>query len=122
MALAFVPPFELPTAAGELAGGVFAEYTGVRLAILRLGRLLLVLTLALAVVVFFLGGWLGALLPGWAWTSAKTLGVAALMLAVGRYVPRVSTDALLAWAWKLGIPLALVNILWVGLTLLGVRG
>jgi NADH-quinone oxidoreductase subunit H len=122
MALAFVPPFDLPTAAGELAGGVFAEYTGVRLAILRLGRLLLVLTLALAVVVFFLGGWLGALLPGWAWTSAKTLGVAALMLAVGRYVPRVSTDALLAWAWKLGIPLALVNILWVGLTLLGVRG
>ena len=29
--------------------------------------------------------------------------------------------ALLAWAWKLGIPLALVNILWVGVTLLVVQ-
>jgi NADH:ubiquinone oxidoreductase subunit H len=27
----------------------------------------------------------------------------------------------LAWAWKLGIPLALVNILWVGITLLLVK-
>jgi NADH-quinone oxidoreductase subunit H len=121
MALAFVPPFDLPVAPGELAGGVFAEYTGVRLAIVRLGRLVLVLTLALAVVVFFLGGWLGALLPGWGWTSVKTLGVAAGMLAVGRYVPRLSPDTLLGWAWKLGIPLALVNILWVGITLLPVR-
>jgi NADH-quinone oxidoreductase subunit H len=121
MALAFVPPFDLPVAPGELAGGVFAEYTGVRLAIVRLGRLVLVLTLALAVAVFFLGGWLGALLPAWAWTSVKTLGVAAVMLAVGRYVPRLSPDTLLAWAWKLGIPLALVNILWVGITLLTVQ-
>ncbi len=121
MALAFVPPFDLPVAPGELAGGVFAEYTGVRLAIVRLGRLVLVLTLALAVVVFFLGGWLGALLPGWGWTSLKTLGVAAVMLTVGRYVPRLSPDTLLAWAWKLGIPLALVNILWVGITLLTVQ-
>jgi NADH-quinone oxidoreductase subunit H len=40
------------------------------------------------------------------------------MLAIGRFVPRLSSDALLEWAWKLGIPLALVNILWVGLTLL----
>jgi NADH-quinone oxidoreductase subunit H len=43
------------------------------------------------------------------------------MLAVGRYVPRLSPDTLLAWAWKLGIPLALVNILWVGITLLTVQ-
>jgi NADH-quinone oxidoreductase subunit H len=121
MALAFIPPFDLPNAPGELAGGVFAEYTGVRLAIIRLGRLVLVLTLAGSVVVFFLGGWLGPVLPAWAWTAVKTLIVAAVMLCGGRFVPRVSPDALLAWAWKLGIPLALVNILWVGVTLLMVQ-
>ena len=122
MALAFVPPFDLPIAPGELASGVFGEYTGVRLAILRLGRLMLVLTLALAVTVFFLGGWLGSSFPDWIWTSLKTLAVTTLMLAAGRYVPRVNADALLEWAWKLGIPLALVNILWVGITLLLVPG
>jgi NADH-quinone oxidoreductase subunit H len=121
MALAFIPPFDLPIAPGELAGGVFAEYTGVRLGIVRLGRMVLVLSLACSVVVFFLGGWLGPLLPAWAWTALKTLIVAAVMLTVGRFVPRVSPDALLSWAWKLGIPLALVNILWVGVTLLMVQ-
>ncbi len=121
MALAFIPPFDLPNAPGDLAGGVFAEYTGVRLAILRLGRSVLVLTLACSVVVFFLGGWLGPVLPAWSWTALKTLGVASVMLCIGRFVPRVSPDALLAWAWKLGIPLALVNILWVGVILLMVQ-
>jgi NADH-quinone oxidoreductase subunit H len=118
MAVAFVPPFDLPVAPGELGGGVLSEYTGVRLAIFRLARLVLVLTVSCSVAVFFLGGWLGPLLPPWAWTGTKTLAVAGVMLAIGRFVPRVSSDALLEWAWKLGIPLALVNILWVGVTLL----
>ncbi len=118
MAICFLPPFDLPVAPGELTGGVMAEYTGVRLAVMRLGRLVLVLTLALATVVFYLGGWLGPALPLWAWTSVKTLAVAAVMLSVGRYVPRLREEQVLAWAWKLGIPLALVNIVWVGVTLL----
>jgi NADH-quinone oxidoreductase subunit H len=121
MAVAFLPPFDLPIAPGELAGGVFGEYTGARLVIVRLGRLVLVLSLATAVTVFYLGGWLGPLLPPWAWTSIKVLAVAATMLSAGRYLPRVTIDLMLAWAWKLGIPLALVNILWVGITLLLVK-
>ena len=117
MAVAFIPPFDLPTAPGELAGGVAAEYTGVRLAIFRLARLVLVVTLAAAVAVFFLGGWLGPWLPAWAWTGVKTLAVAAAMFAAGRFVPRLRAEHLLQWTWKLGIPLALFNIAWVGVTL-----
>ncbi|HET8627703.1 MAG TPA: NADH-quinone oxidoreductase subunit H, partial [Thermomicrobiales bacterium] len=107
--------------AAELAGGIWAEYTGARLAVLRLARLALVLTLALAVAVFFLGGWLGPALPPWLWTALKTLAVAAALLAGGRFVPRPRGEQVLAWAWQLGIPLALVNIGWVGVTLLVVR-
>ena len=117
MALAFLPPFDLPTAPGELAGGVEAEYTGVRLAVFRLGRLVLILSLALATTVFYLGGWHGPLLPDWVWTAGKTLAVAAVMLAVGRVVPRIRADDLFALTWKFGIPLALTNITWVGITL-----
>lgn len=120
MALAFLPPFDLSTAPGELADGILGEYTGVRLAVLRLARLLLVLTVAAAVTVFYLGGWLGPVLPAWAWSAGKTLAIAAAMLALGHVLPRVAYDHLLAWAWKLGIPLALVNIFWVGMTLLAV--
>lgn len=117
LAVCFLPPFDLPIA-DELAGGIMGEYTGARLATLRLARLALVLTLALATTVFFLGGWLGPFLPPALWTVAKTFVVATLMLAGGRLVPRLRDEQVLAWGWKLGIPLALTNILWVGITLL----
>ncbi|HEX2916362.1 MAG TPA: complex I subunit 1 family protein [Chloroflexia bacterium] len=117
MALAFLPPFNLPVGS-DLAGGVEGEYSGMRLAVFRLGHLVLVLTISGAVTVFFLGGWLGPFLPGWLWTGLKTLLVATVMLVAGRYLPRLKEEQLLEWGWKLGIPLALANILWVGITLL----
>lgn len=118
MAVAFLPPFDLPTAPGELAGGVMAEYTGWRLAVMRLGRAVLVVTLAAAVSVFYLGGWLGPVFPPWAWSALKTLLVAAVMLLAGRYVPRLRETHVLEWGWKIGIPLALANIFYVGVVLL----
>ena len=118
MAVAFLPPLDLPTAPGELAGGVVAEYTGWRLAVMRLGRAVLVVTLAVAVSVFYLGGWLGPVLPPWAWSALKTLLVAAAMLLAGRYVPRLRETHVLEWSWKIGIPLALLNIFYVGVLLL----
>ncbi|GBE08765.1 NADH-quinone oxidoreductase subunit H [bacterium BMS3Abin11] len=118
MALAFLPPFDLTTSKGELAGGVEAEYTGVRLAVFRLGRLTLIITLAAATVIFYLGGWQGPLLPPWAWSTIKILAVTTIMLLAGRYMPRIREADLLAWCWMLGIPLALLNILLVGVLVL----
>ncbi len=118
MALAFLPPFDLPTAQGELAGGVEAEYTGVRLAVFRLGRLVLIVTLATATVIFYLGGWQGPWLPPWAWSAIKILAVSVTMLLAGRTMPRIREEHLLAWCWKLGVPLALLNIFLVGILVL----
>jgi NADH-quinone oxidoreductase subunit H len=120
MALCFLPPFDLPVAPGELAGGVEAEYTGWRLAVFRLARVILVVTVSAAVTVFYLGGWLGPLLPPWAWSATKVLAVAAAMLLAGRYVPRLREEHLLSWWWKFGIPIALLNIFYVGVLLLAV--
>lgn len=121
MALAFLPPFDLPVAPGELAGGAWSEYSGFRLALFRVGRLVVVLAASAATTAFFLGGWLGPLLPPWAWTALKTLAVAAFMLGAGRMMPRLRIDDVLSFAWKAGIPLALANIFWVGVTLLLVQ-
>lgn len=118
MSVCFLPPFDLPTAPGELAGGVTSEYTGWRLAVTRLARAALVVTLAASVTVFYLGGWNGPVLPPWAWTATKTLAVAAVMLVAGRYVPRLREEHLVAWYWKFAIPLALLNILYVGIVLI----
>lgn len=115
LALSFLPPFDLPVSGSELAGGVFSEYTGIRLAVIRIARLALILVLAQAIVVFFLGGWSGPLLPDWLWNGFKTFLVVASMLMVGRFLPRLRQDYLLEWSWKLGIPLALSNIFITGL-------
>lgn len=114
MGVAWLPPVDLPTGGGDLAGGVEAEYTGARLAVLRLARLVIIVALASATVTFYLGGWLGPWLPGWAWTALKTLAVAAAMLALGPRLPRLREAQYLAVSWKLGITLALANIFLVG--------
>lgn len=114
LALVWLPPFDLPSGAGDLAGGLEAEYTGPRLAVLRLARMVLVLVLAGAVSAFYLGGWLGPWLPGWAWSGAKTLLVAAALLTLGRHVPRIREARFLELCWKAGVPLALLNIFVVG--------
>ena len=78
----------------------------------------LVLTLSVAVVVLYLGGWMGPWLPGFVWTFLKTLLVAASFFAVGHFIPRIRHDHLLEYNWKYGVPLALYNIFQVGVVLL----
>jgi NADH-quinone oxidoreductase subunit H len=118
LGLAWLPPLDLPTAAGDLAGGIEAEYTGVRLAVLRLARMVIILVMAGATVTFYFGGWLSpgfaAGLPDWAWSGIKIFIVTAVMLSAGRHVPRVREARYLAVSWKLGISLALSNIFLVG--------
>ena len=118
MALVFLPPFDIPQADGELAGGVFSEYTGKRLLVFRIGRLILIFTLSLATTNFYLGGWHGGVLPGAVWVLVKTLLVAMAYFLVGSLLPRIRHDHVLEWSWKYGVIIALFNILWVGIILL----
>lgn len=118
MAVAFVPPFDLPQAPGELGGGAFSAYTGVQAALMSLAQRVLVLGAAGMTAALFLGGWHGPLLPGWLWMALKTGAVAALMLWAGRRLPRAEIDRLLSFAWKVPVPLAIVAILAGGLVTL----
>lgn len=115
MAIAFVPPFDLPQAEGELGGGAFSSYTGMHAAVIALAQKILLLGAAGMTTALFLGGWQGPLLPPALWMALKTLAVAALMLLAGRLVPRMQIDRLLPFAWKVAIPLAILAIAWSGL-------
>lgn len=119
MALAFLPPFDSPVAQSEIRGGIFESYSGWRYIVMLTSRTTLMLVLAWAVTMFYLGGWFGPLLPDWLWSVLKTLAVVAVMVNVGRLVPRLTLDKLLAIGWKAAIPMALLNIFIVALLLLG---
>ena len=115
MAVAFIPPFDLPQADSELGGGAFSSYTGVHAGVIALAQKVLLLGAAGMTVTLFLGGWQGPLLPDAVWMALKTLFVAAAMLYAGRRLPRAEIDRILPFAWKVAIPLAILGIVWSGL-------
>lgn len=121
--MSFRPPFDLPQAGSELGEGSLAEYSGARYGLFRLTLQALAFLLAAIGVAIFGGGWqglpfIGFLLPGWVWFSLKTLAFLALMIWVGYRLPRLRVDQMLALAWKIMLPLSLLNIVLVGVVLL----
>ena len=111
-------PFDLPLAERELGGGVLAEYSGARLFLFELALDALFLLLVAAGVVLFLGGWRGPLLTSALWMTIKTFGLAALLLWLGRRVPRLRHDQMLALSWKVLLPASLLNVAVVGIVAL----
>lgn len=116
-------PFDTPIAGSELAGGVLAEYGGARLLLFRTALSALLFLVAAVGAVLYLGGWhgppiVGRTLPGPVWMVLKTYALVALMLWVGRRMPRLGHDQMLAFSWKLVLPLSLVNLAAVGILIL----
>jgi NADH-quinone oxidoreductase subunit H len=114
VAVCFLPPFDLPQAESELGGGAFATYRGLDAALIWLAQRVLVVAVSGMTAVLFLSGWHGPLIPPAVWMVLKTVAVAALMLWVGRRLPRMEVDRTLSLAWKVANPLAIVAIVIAG--------
>jgi NADH-quinone oxidoreductase subunit H len=111
-------PFDLPQADSELDGGVLADYSGPRLLLFKAALNGIFLLLCAMGVVLFFGGWHGPWLPGPVWFLIKTFVLAALLLWIGRFMPRLRHDQMLAMAWKVLLPASLVNVALVGIIIL----
>ena len=108
-------PFDLPEAEHELTAGFHTEYSGMKFAMFFLGEYVSVLMTAAMITVLFLGGWLGpAWLPPLAWFLLKTAALVLSMILIRGALPRPRYDQLLAFGWKLMLPLALINLLATG--------
>jgi len=111
-------PFDIPQAGSELEGGVLAEYAGPRLLLFSAALRAIFFLLSAMGVVLFLGGWHGPLLPGSIWFLAKTFALAAFLLWIGRFLPRLRHDQMLSLAWKGLLPASLINVALVGILIL----
>ena len=103
-------PFDIPEAESELVGGFHTEYSGMRFAMFFFAEYTNMLVLGALGATLFLGGWKGPLLPGWLWVILKAYAVILLMMWARWTFPRLRFDQLMSFAWKLLIPLALVNL------------
>jgi NADH-quinone oxidoreductase subunit H len=115
-------PFDIPEAENEIVAGFHTEYSGMRFGLFFVGEYINMIILGAMVTVFFLGGWLGPVLPPIVWFMLKVLLVAFLFIWTRASLPRLRYDQLMHFGWKFLIPLALVNVLVTGAVLLWLGG
>jgi len=113
-------PFDLPEAESELVAGFHTEYASLKFGMFFLGEYVGIILVAALMVTLFLGGWLGPLLlPPPVWFLAKLAIVIAFFILLRAALPRPRYDQMMAFGWKLMLPLALVNLMVTGAVLLG---
>ncbi len=118
-------PFDLPEAEAELVAGYHTEYSSMGFAAFYMSEYLHMFVGASLITVLFFGGWnlpwIDIPLDGWA-GALLSLGVFATKVALFMWffvwvrwtLPRFRYDQLMALGWKVMIPLATLNFLWVG--------
>jgi NADH-quinone oxidoreductase subunit H len=94
--------------------GFHTEYSGMRFGLFFVGEYLNMIVLGSIVTVLFLGGWHGPLLPPILWFVIKVLAVAFVFIWIRGTLPRLRYDQLMAFGWKVLIPLALLNVVITG--------
>jgi NADH-quinone oxidoreductase subunit H len=103
-------PFDLMEADSEIIAGFHTEYSGMKFALFYLMEYAEVVAMSALVSTFFLGGWKGPFLPGWAWLLIKVVLVFFVIMWIRAVLPRVRIDQLMSFAWKFLFPLALINL------------
>ena len=121
-------PFDLPEAEAELVAGYHTEYSSMGFAAFYMSEYLHMFVGASLITVLFFGGWnlpwIDIPLNGWA-GALLSIGVFATKVALFMWffvwvrwtLPRFRYDQLMALGWKVMIPLATLNFLWVGVGL-----
>jgi NADH-quinone oxidoreductase subunit H len=112
-------PFDLPEAEQELVGGYHTEYSAMKFALFFLGEYTHMITTSFLLVILFFGGWHFPWIagPNSFWVVKLIVFAVKMFLVILFYMqvrwtlPRFRFDQLMGIAWKVLIPLALVNLL-----------
>ncbi len=103
-------PFDMPESESELACGFNIEYSSMKFALFMIAEYAHLVTVAALCTTFFLGGWLGPLLPGPLWFVGKTLVMIFVFIWIRGTFPRLRYDHIMKFGWKVLFPLALLNL------------
>ena len=125
-------PFDLPEAEAEIVAGYHTEYSAMKFAMFYLAEYIHVTLSSALISILFLGGWHLPFVEGFlerlpdvqraaahaAIFAGKVMCLIFLYMWVRWTLPRFRYDQLMRLGWKVLLPLALVNILYVGTAVL----
>lgn len=119
-------PFDLPEAEQELVGGYHTEYSSMKLGLMLLAEYVHMVTVSFLMAVAFFGGWTLFGLETIAADNVIVNGIIKTLILGGKMgafcvffllvrwtIPRFRFDQLMNLAWKVMMPLALLNLLCV---------
>jgi NADH-quinone oxidoreductase subunit H len=107
-------PFDFPEAEQELVAGYHTEYSSMSFAMFFLAEYINMVTVSAVATDLFLGGWHGPFLPeslGWIWFLIKVGALLFFYVWMRWTLPRYRYDQLMAFGWKVLLPLSVVNLL-----------
>ncbi len=110
-------PFDLPEAENELVAGFHVEYSSMKFALFFMAEYAHMIVVSALVATLFLGGWRGPVLPGVVWFLLKVFAMLFLFIWVRATFPRFRYDQLMKFGWKVLFPVALLNILLTGISM-----
>jgi len=107
-------PFDIPEAESELVAGFMTEYSGMRFALFFLAEYTNMFIMSALITLAFLGGWEGPILPAPVWFLIKTYILIAIMMWARFTFPRLRSDQLMNFCWKILIPVSIINLIVIG--------
>ncbi len=118
-------PFDQPEAEQELADGYHIEYAGMKWGMFFVGEYIGIVLVSALLVTLFFGGWQGpfGLLPQlpFVWFALKTAFFIMMFILLRASLPRPRYDQVMAFGWKVCLPLTLVNLLVTGALVLAAQ-
>lgn len=112
-------PFDMAEAEQELVAGWHTEYSSLKFAMFFLAEYANMVTASAVATILFLGGWNGPVfgpaivrmvLPT-VWFLLKVFAFLLVYMILRATLPRIRYDQLMAFGWKVLLPLALANVL-----------
>ena len=110
-------PFDLPEAETELVSGFHTEYSSMKFALFFMAEYANIITVSAVGVTFFFGGWRGPFLPPVVWFLIKMALCIFFFVWLRSTFPRFRIDQLMQFAWKVLLPVAVVNVLITGVVM-----
>jgi NADH-quinone oxidoreductase subunit H len=120
-------PFDMPEAEQELTAGYHAEYSGMKFALFFMAEYVKMIAISAIGATLFLGGFRGPFvdqLPilGPFYLFFKILVLLFVLIWLRATLPRLRYDQLMAFGWKILLPVALANVFLTAVVLVLIGG